>query len=295
MPERQGLIPLRERVRQLDRIYKVAEREIKEELLMVDAGNYQEVKAVKTQERIEKIIKMLNKVAIKWTKEAVPEAYEKGYDIATTRLEILGAKKNPEFPEKTHEQAIEREVDVTMDFLIKADQSIKLTVSMYLYLVRQASQGLMQIQEFDFTDEEFIDGLIGDALRAGETRGYAKKIIMEHIKSEVGEGKFIQIKGRNYNMKKYADLVAKTRLRVVQSEAVKNSCKEYDNDLIQISSHGTTCRSLICQEYEGNVYSISGQSLKYPMLPEWPPFHPRCQHHARPTSEAALDWRKSNA
>jgi len=284
-----GRIPLRERVRELERIYGVIEREMAREMASMDIGNYRELRAIRTQEKIDGLVKMLNRAAIKWSKKAVPEAYERGYSVARIRLEILGVQKDEEFPEKTHAQTIKYETDKTMDVLIRANQSIKMNVATFIYLARAAARGLSQFQAFDMRDEELIDNLLGDALRAGETRAYAAKAVREHFSERFGNAKFITINGRDYNLRKYADLVAKTRLRVVQTEAVKNSCKEYENDLIQISSHGTDCRSLICQEYEGNVYSISGQHPVYSMLPAWPPFHPRCQHHARPTSEVAIE------
>lgn len=283
-------IPLRDRIRELERIYGVIEREIAKEMALMDIGNYQELRAIKTQERIDELIKMLNRAAIKWSKEAVPEAYERGYAVAKTRLEILGIMKDYNFPEKTHKQTVENETDITMDVLIKANQSIKVNVATFLYLARTAARGLSQFQAFDMRDEEFIDELLGEALRAGETRGYASKAVREYFRERFGDAQFIRINGRNYEMRAYADLVAKTRLRTVQSEAVKNSCQEYENDLIQISAHGTDC--LICQEYEGNVYSISGRHPVYSLLPAWPPYHPRCQHNALPTSEVALEWRK---
>ncbi len=289
MAERIGRIPLRGRVEELERIYRVIEKEIKNDLLMIDVGNYQEVKAVKTQEKIDRLIKMLNRSAVKWSKAAVPEAYDKSHEIAKTRLEIIGAEKDREFLEKTHQRTVEKEVDETIDTLIAADLSIRLTVGSYLYLVRQSALGLMQIQEFDFRDEEFIADLLDDAIRSGQTRNQAKKLITDYINSEVGEGKFIQIRGRNYNMSKYADLVAKTRLRTVQTKAVLNSCKQYENDLVEVSVHGTTC--LICIPYEGNVYSLSGKDSTYPWLDAYPPWHPRCQHHIRPVSIEAIAWR----
>lgn len=284
-----GRIPLEDRVKELDRMYEAVEKEVTRELLSTDVGNYQEVKAVKTQEKINGLIKMLNREAIRWSKAAVPEAYEEGYDVSRTRLEILGAQRDEEFNDKIHEQTVDFETDETIDVLIKANQSIKMNVGMYFYLVRQSAQGLMQIQEFDFRDEEFIADLLDDAIRAGESRGYAKKLITDHIKSEVGEGKFIQIRGRNYNMSSYADLVAKTRLRHVQTEAVLKSCKEFENDLVEVSDHGTS--TPICMPYEGNVYSLSGKDSVYPYLEAYTPFHCRCQHHIRPTSLVALEAR----
>ena len=94
-------------------------------------------------------------------------------------------------------------------------------------------------------------------------------------------------------MKKYADLVAKTRLRTVQTKSVLNSCKEYENDLVEVSAHGTDCT--ICIIYEGGIYSLSGKHTTYPYLDSYPPWHPRCQHHIRPTSEVALEARQQHA
>jgi len=289
---RLGRIPLRDRVNELDRIYGMAGRQIAREMALMDIGNYQELRAIKTQENIDGLIKMLNTAAIEWTKKTVLEAYEKGEAVSRTRLEILGAVKGDEFSEKTHAQAIEREIDITMDFLIKANQSIKVNVATFLYLARQAAKGLSQFQAFDMRDEEVIGGLLDDALRAGETRSTAAKAVREHFKKRFGEAQFISINGRNYNLRKYADLVAKTRLRVVQTEAVLNSSKEYNNDLVEVSAHGCVC--LICGVYEGNVYSLSGQHSVYPYLDSYPPWHPRCQHHIRPVSEAALEWRAAH-
>lgn len=287
MANKLGRIPLGDKVRELARIYGVVEREIAKEMASVDIGDYRELKAIKTQGRIEGLVKMLNRAAIKWSNEAVPEAYEKGYAVSKTRLQILGIQRNEEFGNKTHNQAIEYQVNETMSILIKANQSIKLNVATFLYLARQAVRGLSQFQAFDMRDEELIDELLGDALREGETRGFASKIVREYFAERFGDAKFITINGRDYNLRKYADLVAKTRLRVVQTEAVLNACKEFDNDLVQVSDHGCDC--LICLEYEGNVYSLSGRSSTYPYLDSYPPWHPRCQHNISPTSEIVIE------
>jgi len=290
MPKTQGLIPLRERVNELDRIYGTAEKIIARELVLMDIGNYQELRAIKIQEKTDGLVKMLNTEAIKWTRKAVPEAYVKAEAIARARLEIIGAEKSDEFSYETHNQAIEDDAEVTADFLIKANQSIKVNVATFLYLARQASMGLSQFQAFDMRDEEIISDLLDDALAAGATRGYAAKAVREHFRKQFGEAKFITINGRHYNMRKYADLVAKTRLRVVQTDAVLNSCKEYENDLVEVSAHGTVCP--ICIPYEGNVYSLSGKHPVYPYLDDYTPFHPRCQHSIRPTSEVVLEARQ---
>ena len=52
MPERQGLIPLRERVNELRKIYERTANDIKDELLRFDIGDFQEIKAMKTDTMI---------------------------------------------------------------------------------------------------------------------------------------------------------------------------------------------------------------------------------------------------
>jgi len=80
------------------------------------------------------------------------------------------------------------------------------------------------------------------------------------------------------------------KLRQKQSKAVKKICREMDNDLVEISSHGTECE--ICKPYEGKVFSISGKHPIYPKLKKWPPFCQNCGHSASPTSDIAIEARK---
>ena len=157
MANKLGRIPLGNKVNELERIYGIIEREIAKEMASVDIGNYRELKAFSVQEKINKLIKMLNRSAIRWATKAVPEAYNKGYAVSKTRLEILGAQKGAMFQDKTHRQAIEKQVNITMDVLFRANQSIKMNVATFLYLARSAARGLSQFQAFDMRDEALID------------------------------------------------------------------------------------------------------------------------------------------
>ena len=290
MPKKQGRIPLRERVNELRKIYGAAGKDIARELSLFDIGNYGELKVMKTEEEIDSIVKKLNTAVIKWADISISEAYMKGYEISKTRLEILGAKRNQEFSPITHKNVIGDWTDKTIDGLLRANMGIKPNIAIYLYLARQTHNNIMQIQEFDLRDEEVISGLLDEAILEGASRGELEQLIRVHFKRELYERKFININGRNYDMIKYARMVARTRMRTVQSEAVKNTCKQYDNDLVEISDHGTTCP--ICIPYEGNVYSLSGSHPAYPFLPDSPPYHPSCEHSMAPTSEVALEWRE---
>ncbi len=291
MAERITLIPLKEKVRSLERMYYAVQKEIGLVLLSVDLANFRELEAISVQERINVIIRKLNRASIKWVKESIPLAYEKSYMVAKTRLEILGAKRDAYFDTKIHRFAIENYIEETMKNLINANQSINLNVNMYLYLARRASTGLMQIQHFDFADEAVIEEIIMDTIELGEARGYASKRIYEYMRLQLLDGKFISKAGRNYNLRDYSKMVARTELRRAQTEAVKNTCREYENDLVQWSRHANPCDE--CSQYEGQIYSLTGKSTKYPFIPAEPPLHPSCEHDISPTSEVAIEYREA--
>ena len=289
MPRIQGRIPDRKRVYELRKYYSTMANLLKDDLLMLDIETFKETKAISLQKKIDSTIRRMNKFSVNWSHESAPEAYRQAAMIARTSLDILGAKKDTNFDDKIHSQSMEKAGDMTASVLMKANKSINVNIGIYIYLIREAVKDIMQLQAFDLRSEEIIAGLLDDTIRAGGTRGELQRLIRIHFKREIYAKKFININGRNYNLTSYAETVARTRLRMVQSEAVKNVCAQYDNDLIEISSHGTDCT--ICFPWEGNIYSISGKHSHYPYLTEWPPFHPRCEHSAAPTSEAAIATR----
>jgi len=286
MAKRLGRIPLRERTRELERIYYGVQREIAQQLSSVDMGDYRELKAMKVQERINSLIRKLNRSAIRWAKGSIPEAYKESYGISKTRLEILGKEKSGRFDLQRHKYAVMDYIDMTTNDLIRANMSIKNNVNTYLYLARQASMGLSQIQAFSYEDEEAINELIQDAIEAGERPGYATKLIRQYFQAKIGDGQFILINGRNYNLKYYARLVARTRMRKVQTQAIKNTCEQYENDLVFWEHHAGACD--LCIPFMGQVYSLTGKNPNYPLLTEEPPIHPNCGCGISATSEEAI-------
>ena len=170
--------------------------------------------------------------------------------------------------------------------------SIKPNVAIYLHLARQTAAGMQQIQEFGFGSAEAFSDLLDDAIREGASRGKLEQLIRIYLKRELYERKFMSIRGRNYDMIKYAKMVARTRLRTVQTDGVKTMAKQFDSDLVEISDHGTTCENNVCQKYEGNTYSINGKTPGYDLIPAWPPFHPNCEHSAHLTSLEAIEVEK---
>lgn len=123
--------------------------------------------------------------------------------------------------------------------------------------------------------EAEVTTAIARGLGVEGTTEAAKKLLVKEF-GKISHGNVININGRKYQVDKYAEMVARTRAREANSQAVVKSAADFGQDLVQVSSHNTT--SKICQEYEGRIFSISGRSDKYPKLEATAPFHPNCLH-----------------
>ena len=104
--------------------------------------------------------------------------------------------------------------------------------------------------------------------------------------------------GRNWSLHTYATMVSRTTSR--QAEILSVITADPEQDLYQISAHGTTCR--LCAPYEGRVYSKSGKDPDFPPLSDafgkvdpdgaddlsnsWLNIHPNCLHSLRPWTAA---------
>lgn len=109
---------------------------------------------------------------------------------------------------------------------------------------------------------------------------------------------FVDKAGRNWSLHTYCSMVTRTTSR--QAEVMAVLTADPEQDLYQISRHGTTCG--LCAPYEGRVYSKSGTNPDYPPLaaafgkqdpagPDilantWLNIHPGCLHSILPYTTA---------
>jgi hypothetical protein len=123
--------------------------------------------------------------------------------------------------------------------------------------------------------EDGLNTIIASGLVKGNTSESVKQELFKELLEKHGTGPLI-INGRRYKPDKYAEMLARTRIREAQTEGVIRYAEESGNDLVRVSDHSTL--TTICQEFEGNIYSISGKHPKYPKLIRKTPFHPNCLH-----------------
>jgi len=285
-------IPEQPELEALGRLYENISNDIIRDLFSVDLLNYTEIKANEIRRKTDANIRRLNSIALKSSKILIPNAYDVARKRSVTSLRILGADiLDSSELEKAHALSIQKDIDKTSKLLISANGSIRKTTENYLFFTKQISGSLAQLDEFGGgvipeEDQEIILNQISQSVTAGKSRGAVSRQIRDRIKDLLDDAQLIQINDRYYRIDKYAKMVTRTEMRYSQSDATVNTCNQYGNDLTQVSDHGTTTE--ICEEFEGEVYSISGKDPDYPLLYAWPPFHPNCKHFLTPTSKEAI-------
>jgi hypothetical protein len=90
----------------------------------------------------------------------------------------------------------------------------------------------------------------------------------------------------NYNIKSYAELVARTKLIEAQSSSTVNLSLDYGSGLVQVSAHNT--QTEYDAQFEGKVFDLTGKNPRFPTATDLPPFHPNCQHVLTVFFEEAL-------
>lgn len=277
-------------VERLTSLYARAAARIQTALTAVDPGKYSADAAGQAMLKTMATVKALNEAAAAWADEAIDRAWAQGARTAKTGLEILG--KKPVKPARTDpRQALK---DTLAETLIKANGSINEMAGSFLALTAMGAKTIAgaELQEFDPEGiRDHMTELATQAVKNESSRKVLAGQIRNSLSSEISAGNLININGKAWRADRYAEMVARTTLREAQTEATLELCRQYENDLVQWSNHGTIC--MACHEYEGNIYSISGKHPTYPPLTESPPLHPNCEHSLLPTTDIALDLRKA--
>ena len=120
-----------------------------------------------------------------------------------------------------------------------------------------------------------LRGQIAFGRLEGEGIPKIKSDLTKTIKSE-GFTVLLDRGGRKWAVGRYAEMLARTHILEANNEAIINRAKEVGTDIVEVSNHSTV--TPLCQQYEGKIYSLSGNSSNYPKLPSEPPFHPNCKH-----------------
>jgi hypothetical protein len=274
----------------LERIYKAAGNRLRELTTPRRGGLYGAASATSNSRAV---VSGLNRALDKWGRSAIEASYLTGARKAENVLLHMGLSRVYKHPSLDRKAALQDEL---MAALLKANASIPMAVDKLRSIQEVAALAEDQYhkaatQEFTFEDgASDVVRMARQAVKDSDSRRSLTSKLRKYLEDLAGNDEWIEIGNRIYKMSTYAEMVGRTVLREAQTKATLDVCEQFDNDLVQVSDHQTQCEE--CAEYEGKIYSISGNHPDYPMLEEEPPYHPNCEHSILPTSDIAIATEK---
>ena len=300
------------KLEEINGIYRKLQREISEVLF-----SEQKNKLAK----ISKVSIAATEKAKKWADNYVDKNFMASYLSTKNKLEQLGLKKKRtaqklKFIEQRRKGLYRRFeyihssiIFFVSEFIkqfIKTNDFIEAEVQNYSNPVafrrtalgeetkREVRKGLNVLKRFTKT---------GYMYRATLSRGEIERNLKKMFQRMFGDIDFIAITMKNgrirrYQLKTYVNMLARTEMRHITTQAAKLALQEWEHDLIRVvPEYVGNCTSKICYDYAGQVFSMSGKNKKYPVLDQEPPFHPYCIHSITPVTpeSIALDKKREKA
>jgi len=258
-----------------------------------------------TKFKVHEIVRRLNVTAMVWAKMAIREAYKsKRAEVApiAKAASVFSTGKGTD----RSKESIDRLIKRAGKDLIDANNSIERTVYTFLSAYEKAVGGVDSARSK--TETQFMAGgmeaeisrKVDYYLARGYDSGSISRKLRKYLETLVDGKDLIEINGRFYGLKAFAENMARSELHNAYVEATIDECKQYDCDLVQFSRHDEPCE--LCSPLEGMVFSISGTDADFPSLNEKvsvetekgtvevdPKFvHHRCEHGLNPVTRNIL-------
>ncbi|MCP4898819.1 MAG: hypothetical protein GY906_17755, partial [bacterium] len=220
------------------------------------------------------VLQQIDEGAAEWIASEVPKSYLRGVRTAEQGFAEIGLTLTGAPDPIIHQEAIQVLVNELQDDLLDVTGRLE---KGFRTMTRKAQ---LPAELAKKSTEAIARGIA-----AGKSRRETSKELLRGFLDEYGE-KPLRINGRNYRPDKYAEMLARTKTREAQTAGTVNRVLEAGHDLIMITAHGAKDG---CGFYEGKVFSITGESEKYPPMSSLPnggtPFHPNCKHGTAPYVE----------
>jgi hypothetical protein len=252
-------------------LYRNAAAEMMRVLGDASATLFARQRAIAHLRQYQTILADLRDEAAAWIETNIPRAYHIGLEFADEGARNirkaginLGRRQREVFSQVHREaaQAILEELLRTTDFALAQ-------------VGRRANDVFRRVGV-----EEVAKGIA-----AGKTRIEVTRQIKERLLRE-GRPDFVDKLGRQWDLDRYAEMVARTTTREAMTQGTINRLREHRIQLAQVSAHNAAD---FCIYYENVIVSIGEES--HPVYPPisaiggGPPFHPNCVHVLTPFVE----------
>lgn len=129
-------------------------------------------------------------------------------------------------------------------------------------------------------------GVIAQDTRRQVSAALARRLVNEGVTDALTG--YVTKTGGRIGLTAYTSMVARTTTREAVTRGTVNRLQEGGRDLVTISSHPH--KSDECDAYDGETFSLSGDTPNYDVLDELPPFHPNCLHVLTPAGIDLDNW-----
>lgn len=249
-------------------------QEILEQIILSKAISIDELR-LKSKEA-ERLLYRVRKRFRSWITANVPKIYQKTVRSYVTSENLLKAKKSKTIGPLSVDRLLKQGLTDMNRAALEGKKNIE-------NLINVVFERNITATKQNIIDEVTVN--IKAAKSADSAKLVGKSELYKELVANSIDGKFLKVKGkdgktRNYKIKSYANLVARTKYVEAHTEAILDVARANDTDLVQCSSHNTT--TPYDKQFEGKVFSISGKNKKFPILIDRPPFHPNCLHFLNP-------------
>lgn len=257
--------------------YERIENELQKTVRLLDSATTIDIKFYnRIRADINRQYEKFRKVALKWSKLAIPSSYDQNTiaqvkrikKIKSIAIKLISAKIiNNSRASKSSKNSLVTEFDSTMLARLNAGLNTLLRLT-----------GLTQ--QINVQDSQ-IDKIVKKGEKAGKSTFIIQRQLQDRLMKQALDKKYVTLIDKNgkveqWQTSKYASMLARTKLTESQSSSTVNTAVAYGSDLVQVSSHNTTTAQ--CIPFEGKIFSISGTDPDFPPLTESPPYHPNCLH-----------------
>lgn len=210
--------------------------------------------------QVSQVLEETDGYALSWARSVIPMQYRRGVDDTVKDFASNGVSVGGfDTFSRLHTKAIDILVRNTIEDLTDAT----------IFVGRQVRDVVRQA------------GLeaIGQKVATGATVKQTKLLVQQKLIAQ-GLNGIRDKRGRMISLDAYASTVARSTTREATNTATMNHTKALGYDLVQMSSHATSCP--ICGALQGRVYSLTGNTRGYPVLTQafgsHANVHPNCRH-----------------
>jgi hypothetical protein len=214
----------------------------------------------KSRALIGELVDKLKAGGIPRARQLVSRAYRRGLQTGSEAL------NQP--PSKINREAVQTIGDALEERLVEATDTVGRRVDDVFRKVG------LRIAAQQITDEKTLEAAVAQTTRTLR---------------EGGVTAFVDKTGRTWGLERYAEMAIRTTTAEAINQGAYNAIVARGMDLAQVNSVEAPCP--ICKPFDGNVYSLTGAAEGYAVLPDLPPFHPRCRHFLVPAVGAAAERR----